>query len=334
MSRRSRRLQKRSIAKKQHPSEERTQHAVEHKHHHASHSNEADHHKQRSGSRNIYEVHYRKLIIIPIIMLIASFFVIGLQVMSTGNVMEFGVSITGGISITAIDVGDFIPSDVEASLSSAYPQADFTVRRLVSADAIGVNVEASGVGSQELLEALEGEFGPIGEYSLEETGSTLGERFFRQSLIALVFAFVFMGIVVFFSFKTLVPSAAVILSAIFDLVVTMAIVNIIGMRISTAGLAAFLMLIGYSVDTDILLTSKIIRGKKEAIMVNIYDAMGTGMLMTFTTIAALTVGIIFSNSEVLTQIMTIVLIGLLVDLISTWIQNAGILRIYMERKRG
>ncbi|MFW6231231.1 MAG: protein translocase subunit SecF, partial [Nanoarchaeota archaeon] len=166
------------------------------------------------------------------------------------------------------------------------------------------------------------------------TGSTLGERFFRQSLIALVFAFVFMGIVVFFSFKTLVPSAAVILSAIFDLVVTMAIVNIIGMRISTAGLAAFLMLIGYSVDTDILLTSKIIRGKKEAIMVNIYDAMGTGMLMTFTTIAALTVGIIFSNSEVLTQIMTIVLIGLLVDLISTWIQNAGILRIYMERKRG
>jgi preprotein translocase subunit SecF len=42
--------------------------------------------------------------------------------------------------------------------------------------------------------------------------------------------------------------------------------------------------------------------------------------------------LVFTQSEVLKQIMTILLIGLVVDLINTWIQNAGILRWYVEKK--
>jgi len=34
------------------------------------------------------------------------------------------------------------------------------------------------------------------------------------------------------------------------------------------------------------------------------------------------------------QIMIILLIGLLVDLLMTWIQNVGILRLYLARKHG
>ena len=64
----------------------------------------------------------------------------------------------------------------------------------------------------------------------------------------------------------------------------------------------------------------------------VMDAMKTGLTMNFTTLAALTVGIIIADSEVLRQIMAILIIGLVVDLINTWIQNVGILRIYLEKK--
>jgi preprotein translocase subunit SecF len=337
MSRRERRLQRRNILKKKpsysHDSYEhhaQPEQGVHHEHHHSE--EHVHHERQEEPSRNFYEKNYKQLMLIPIIMLLASFVLIGVQLAQTGSVMQFGVSVTGGISVTIPDVDEFVPTDVQNVLLAQFPGSDVSVRRLVSGGSISANVEASNINNEVLLQALRETFGEFDVYSLEETGSTLGQSFFRQSIIALIFAFVLMGLVVFISFKTFIPSLAVILSAVFDISVTIAIVNLFGMRISTAGLAAFLMLIGYSVDTDILLTSKIIKQKRGTVMARIYDAMGTGMMMSLTTIAALIVGIIFSNSEVLTQIMTIVLIGLVVDLVSTWIQNAGILRLYMDGK--
>ena len=44
-----------------------------------------------------------------------------------------------------------------------------------------------------------------------------------------------------------------------------------------------------------------------------------------------TVALIFTQSEVIRQIMTILLIGLVVDIINTWIQNAGLLLWYVEK---
>ena len=54
--------------------------------------------------------------------------------------------------------------------------------------------------------------------------------------------------------------------------------------------------------------------------------------MSLTTLIAMTATLIFTQSEIIKQIMIILLIGLLVDLINTWIQNVGILRLYLERK--
>ena len=101
---------------------------------------------------------------------------------------------------------------------------------------------------------------------------------------------------------------------------------------STAGIVAFLMLIGYSVDTDILLSTKVLKRKEGTVMDRIYGAMRTGLTMTLTTIAAIIVASIFTQSEIIRQIMIILLIGLSVDIINTWIQNVGLLRLYLEKK--
>ena len=70
-----------------------------------------------------------------------------------------------------------------------------------------------------------------------------------------------MGIVVFITFRKLIPSLAVIFSAILDLVGTLAIISLLDFKLSTAGIAAFLMVVGYSIDTDILLTTRLLKGK-------------------------------------------------------------------------
>ena len=124
-----------------------------------------------------------------------------------------------------------------------------------------------------------------------------------------------------------------ILAAASDIVVTLAIFNLTGIKLSTAGIAAFLMLIGYSVDTDILLSTRVLKRVGDGpVMERIYGAMKTGLTMSATTLTAILVAMIFAQSEVIKQIMIILFIGLLVDLVMTWLQNTGILRLYLERK--
>jgi len=184
-----------------------------------------------------------------------------------------------------------------------------------------------------ILALLIDNFGDLeeGEYTIEFINPTLGGDFFRQTFIALIIAFILMGVVVLIYFKSFVPSFAVILSAFSDIVITVAIVNLFGLRLSSAGIAAFLMLIGYSVDTDILLATKMLKNKGP-MLDRFMVAFKTGSTMSVTTILAVSVGLIFTQSVIISQIMLIVLIGLIIDFMNTWVLNGGIIRWHLEKK--
>lgn len=333
--------------------------------------------KRKFSLKEFYDKQYKKLLIFPILLLVLAIGQIAFQTASTGDFINKGVSLKGGLTISIDRVIDI--SSLQDYLSERFPEADISVRALSMAGSqIGIIVEASDVKADELVKFLEKKLELTKEqYSVEVMGSSLGASFFRETFRALILAFLFMGIVVFlyfgenlksklmavtltilampvvylstsllmriFSlilitaliyiyFRYSIPSFAVVLAALSDIVITLAIVNMLGMRLSTASIAAFLMLIGYSVDTDILLSVKVLRRKEGSILDGILSAMKTGLMMNITTLAAIIIALSFAQSEILKQIMVILLIGLLVDLPNTWIQNAGILRWYLEKK--
>ena len=150
--------------------------------------------------------------------------------------------------------------------------------------------------------------------------------------MALLIAFILMAIVVFVYFRMLVPSLSVILVAFSDIVTTLAIFNLTGSKLTTGGVAAFLMLVGYSVDTEMLLNSKALKQPGSVFLQQIYSAISTGMTMTLTVLAAVFVALIFVNNDVVKQIMLVLFIGLLVDMVNSWILNVGLLRWHMEKR--
>ncbi len=292
-----------------------------------------------SKIKSIYDKDYKKLLVIPFIILLLAIVQIGIQTATTGDFLNKGVSLKGGMTLT-IPVTGIDIDDLQNTLSSDFPENDVSVRSLNRAGSqVGVIIEADveTTDSEEVdtfLNKIESNLNlKRQEYVIELIGSSLGSSFFREAFFALFLAFIFMGIVVFLYFKTVAPSAAVILAALSDIIITLAIVNLLGIKLSTAGIAAFLMLIGYSVDSDILLSTKVLKRKEGTVMERIFGAMKTGLTMSITTIIAVSVALIFTQSEVIKQIMTILLIGLLIDLINTWIQNVGILRLYLDKKR-
>lgn len=299
--------------------------------------------KHKSLLLNIYDKHYKKLFMIPIALLLFAFIVIGLQYARTGEFFKKAVDIKGGISVT-IPIEEYVDiNELQNYLLSNFKGKDINIRLLTAAGkqtgiTIDIDVDLNDKENiEKLIDLLRNKLKLTlnqGEYTITGIGSSLGRSFFREALFAVLIAFLAMSIVVFLIFRVPIPSLAVILCAFSDIVTTLAIINLMGMRISTASIAAFLMLIGYSVDTDILLTTKLLKRKEGTIFERTISAVKTGLTMTLTTIIAVSIALIFTQSDVLKQIMIVILIGSFADIIYTWIQNVGILRWYLEKKHG
>ena len=292
----------------------------------------------KSKAKQVYEQNYKKLLLIPFIILILAMVQIGAQYAATGDFVNKGISLKGGSTITVDYDSSINLVELESYLNGKFPRADINVRTLSSAGQIvSVAIDSDAQEAEEInsLLAVVKEKLSLSEdsYSVEVMGSSLGKSFFKQTFIALIIAFILMGLVVLVYFRSVAPSMAVMLAAFSDIVVTLAIFNLTGIKLSTAGIAAFLMLIGYSVDTDILLSTRVLKRKAGSVMDRVYSAMKTGLTMSATTLSALLVALFFVQGEVVKQIMIILFIGLLVDLVMTWIQNVGILRLYLERKK-
>ena len=284
--------------------------------------------------RNFHDKYYKALLLIPLTILILSIISLGMFYSQNGDFIRKDISLTGGTSVTIYDQIDMtkLKEDLSEKLEDISTRA---ISDLVTGEqkAIIIETKAEGDITREVLEEYLGYKLNSENSSFEFTGSALSESFYNQLLVAILIAFIFMGIVVFIIFRTAVPSSAVILSAFADIVMTLALFNLLGMKMSTAGIVAFLMLIGYSVDTNILLSTKVLKRGEGSIFERIVGAAKTGLMLSLTTLTALAVALIFAQSLVLKQIVTILFIGLVVDIMNTWIQNAGIIRLYLERKR-
>jgi len=285
----------------------------------------------------VYDRHYKKLMLLSFLVLLACMASLVVGYAQTGEWVEKGVSLKGGITMTIPISSPVDIHQLEDSLTTAYPRADISIREISERGvATALIVEAADIPVEDLEAGLTSFGIPLesGEYSVESMGSALGQQFFSQTIKALIYAFIAMAVVVFITFRSIVPSAFVVLAAVSDIISTIAVLNLMGWKMNVAGIAALLMLIGYSVDTDILLTTKVLKRKGEGgtIFQRTIGAMRTGLTMTLTALAASGIAIIFTQSDMIKQIMIIVAIGLTFDMFYTWFQNAGILRWYLERK--
>ncbi len=290
----------------------------------------------------IYDTQYRKLLIIPAAVILVAVVVLLFSYSSTGSFFKRDVSLSGGVSVIAI-TGFSDDVAMESELAAMFPDSDVSVRKLAMAgSATGMVVEA-GMQSDGEISSLLGFMGErLGvepeDFTVQRVGASLGSSFFRELIKGIVMAFAFMAVTVFVYFRIIagkwlwLPGIFVVWTAIVDIVSTLAVVSVSGMHVSSAGLAAFLMLIGYSVDTDILLTVRALKGSDPTIAERIRSAAKTGIFMSLTAFGAVVAGYFFAEAETIKQIMFILSVGMLFDIIHTWLTNAGLLRWYLEKK--
>ena len=271
---------------------------------------------------------YKIFLVIPVALLLFSLHILISSYITTGEWFKKSFELKGGSLITIATQRKVDISKISTLIKNL---GEMNIRETRGIYGYQILIEmGNDVNVTRVIEILRSAGIDKDSISVSSFETALSTSFWQQSQIAIAFAFIFMGVIVFFIFKTFVPSVAVILSAFSDIVTTLAFMQILGIRLSLAGMGALLMLIGYSVDTDILLTSRLLKDRGD-VKKKLIGALKTGLMMSITTISVLVVVLFFSSSLVLSQIAQVLLIGLFVDLVNTWLQNSIILRWYMER---
>jgi len=279
-------------------------------------------------SYNIEKYSPKQLVIIPLVLLAISLVVLAYVTVSVGMPVKPGIDFSGGTAVTVITTDT--PDQI---------RAEFTGYPLVSiseglSNGKFITFSAMDDTQYQSLTALISSKYP--DARVDQIGESFGKTLQEQALIAMILAFIGMAIVVFVAFRTFVPSCAVVLSAFADMAMTAAMMNVVGIQLSLGTTAALLMLIGYSVDSDILLTTRVLK-RQGKLNDKLSGAFHTGIIMTSTTLAAVAVLFVVSwigQVQVVEEISAVLLIGLVFDILNTWLTNVGILKWYVTKGGG
>ena len=214
----------------------------------------------------------------------------------------------------------FISGDIPNTLTPSEvidrAKADFTNK--VQMDLVGF----LGVGKDDI--------------SSVEIGASLGKEFWETSQRALLVAFFLIAAIVFILFREPVPSIAVIQAAFYDVLIALAGMSIFNIPITLPTIAGLLMILGHSVDTDILTTDRVLKRSEGTSADRAYSSMLTGVTITSTVLAVLLVLVIFSyfnQMGTLFQISAVLFFGLVGDLPSSYFTNTVLIKWWADRKK-
>lgn len=278
----------------------------------------------------------KKLIAIPLAVLAVALIIIAFTTIKTGSPVALGMDFVGGTQFT---VTTTLTEEQLQDMFSAYPLNNVRI------SGNRVILQFSQMNNEELavLESLIRGTSGFSDIDQKQVAPIYSQQLQKTALYAILLSFAGIAVAVFIQFRKIVSSSAILLSVASDLLVSVAFMNIFRIELTLGTVAALIMLIAYSVDSNILLTNKVFKrsGNTDD---KIAGAMRTGMLMTTTAIAAFLVMYLVSTFlhyivpgippiPLLSQISLIILVGLTVDILNTWFLNAGILKWYLARPK-
>lgn len=277
----------------------------------------------------------KQMMLIPVAIIILALISLGVTYLNTGSPVNLGIEFTGGTlaTVPATESEDALAREYEN-----YPLAD--IRDVGSRYMIQFG-PMSDDEYKTLAQQIVDKYGDMAE--IRHMGPIYSQELQSQVVRYLPLSFLLMAIVVFIVFRQIFVSFLVVICALADILTAAASMNLVGIQLSLGTVAALLMLIGYSVDTDILLTMRVLK-RKGATDEKLKGAMGTGLTMAATTLSAVIALILvsnflhlivpsFSRMDIIADMTMVLIFGLVADLVNTWITNAQGLRWYLSRPR-
>lgn len=267
----------------------------------------------------------KKMMAVPASLFAVAAVIVIITFIMTGMPVTPGIDFAGGTAVT-------IYTDDSKEELEAYFEG-YDLKSIDEGISGGYYLKFGPMSNEEMMAFNDYILEGYPDAGIDQIGANFGATLQAQAFLALLFAFLGMAVVVFIAFRKILPALTVVFAGVADITITAACMNIFGIELSLATTAALLMLIGYSVDSNILLTTKVLK-RQGNLEEKMEGAFHTGFIMTSTTFCAILAMFIVSligNVPTLYTISAVLLIGLICDLIFTWGFNAGMLKLYISK---
>jgi len=178
----------------------------------------------------------------------------------------------------------------------------------------------------------------VGQYdsiSFQEISATLSTKFFDKIVLVSVTSVLLTTVAVFFIFRTAVPSLAVLSGAVSDIIIALGAMGLFHIPLTLPSFAALLMLVGFSLDTDVLLTMRVIKHREGHARDRAFDSMKTGLTMSIAALVAfgsLFVLAYLTHINTYYEISSVAIAGLVGDMFATWGIDGVLVLGYMESR--
>lgn len=282
----------------------------------------------------VYE-NSEKYFLVPLALIILGLGVLFYNFSATGEFLDKGTDFAGGTEITFEVEGNFSSNEIENVFTDAgRTGTNAMTQNTGERELLLVEVPPPDMSQDEALKIMEDAGYNASVDGFSSISASVSGTFFRQAQYAFILAFTTMSIVIFYAFKDFTPSVAVVFAAAGDIIIAAAGMAVLGIPLSLGSLAALLMLIGYSVDTDIVLSTRVLRINRGSVKSRMWSSLKTGVTMSSGGIAGFTLLYLVSYSIVgpseLSNIAAVMVIGLTADIPLTWFGNTAILKKYVE----
>ncbi|MBS3815178.1 MAG: hypothetical protein KGY45_01295 [Hadesarchaea archaeon] len=276
----------------------------------------------------VRNLEYKQLVAIPLIVAV----IFGVAIFVNG--VPLGMEFSGGQYIEIKNVEN-MPSSVTEVEDAIKNEIGGEVKLYLSDN--GLDIETSLVlsGEQEnqLKDTLREDFGIDGDYSTpRRMGSVITSLYQEQARLAVIAAAIVMAIILFVVLRHLTTVGGILSVIGLDLVGIFGCMAILGIPLSLASMAGILLILGYAVNTNILLCTRVLKRVGGSVRDRAADAMSTGVAMSTTSASALIALNLVSTAPELHQLSAVIVIGILVDMMNTWLLNSGIIMKHAEKE--
>ena len=282
-----------------------------------------------------YNKNYKKLLIIPILLVIFFGSVLIFNKVTTGEFIKKDTTLTGGTTVTVTTTSEFDVAVLKKSISDVFDTPDVSIRVLsesFSRKVVGYEIQ---IGKEIDRDVLTLEIGKIMNMELTHEnssvgfqGPTLGASFFKMAIYVLIASFVLISIISFYYFRNLASSFSIVISVIADVICILGLMDLIGIKFSIATIGAILMIIGYSTDSNILLTTNIVKRREGTLEGRLKHTLKTELTMDAAAYTTYSIMFLLSNIAIIQHIAMVLIIGIFFDEIFTFLLNNALQRMW------
>lgn len=217
--------------------------------------------------------------------------------------LNLDIDFTGGYELT-VDLGETVTNDIAENVKSII-RNEFGEEYVSSTSYNGTSIMIESKESMEteqqthLLDVLAEQYPNLSrDVNLSVTSERFGSHMMRNAFFAVIIAVVLMLIYIAFRFE-IASGLASIICLLHDLFVMLTVYSLFQIPISSSIIAAFLTILGYSINATIVVFDRIRENRKrqaelpfeEIVNESVHETMGRSFNTTLTTL--LTIGAIF-----------------------------------------